>query len=157
MSDETYPEPPRLAPGVALQQPAAIVVDHSSVATTSKGEAADDASPPGALRLFLTSPSCRAGLTLFALMLLVSVWVLLTYPLDFGSGRWSSPAYWANNPRNAPPAWSSVLSGQAAVPQTVITIDQPTEATTIPAGEVRLFSAPVAFTYDREPTRSEEH
>ena len=152
MNEDTYPEPPRLAPGVAMQQPAAIVVDQPAVEAASEIEATGDASPPSALRLFLSSPSGRAGLALFALMLLVSVWVLFTYPLDFGSARWSNPAYWANNPRNAPPAWSAAVSGQAAVPQTVLDIDQPTETTTIPAGEVRLFSAPVAFTYDREPT-----
>jgi peptide/nickel transport system permease protein len=152
MSEDTYPEPPRIAPGVAMQQPAAIVVDQSAVETVGEIDATVEASPPSALRLFLSSPSGRAGLALFALMLLVSVWVLLTYPLDFGSAQWSNPAYWANNPRNAPPAWSTVFSGQAAVPQTVVDIDQPTETTAIPAGEVRLFSAPIAFAYDHEPT-----
>ncbi|HLL50072.1 MAG TPA: hypothetical protein VK356_05330 [Thermomicrobiales bacterium] len=152
MSEDSFPEPPRLAPGVAMQQPAAIVVDQATVDTAGEIDATVDGTPPSALNLFLSSPSGRAGLALFVLMLLVSVWVLITYPLDFGAARWSNPAYWANNPRNAPPTWSTALSGQAAVPQTVIDISQPNETTTIPAGEVRLFSAPIAFTYDREPT-----
>jgi peptide/nickel transport system permease protein len=152
MSDETYPEPPRIAPGVAVQQPAAIVVGHAASAAAVETDAPADTSPPSATRLFLTSASGRAGLALFALMLVVSLWVLVTYPLNFGSAYWSNPAHWANNPRNTPPIWSAVLSGQAAFPQTVVTIDHPESATTIPAGEVRLFTAPVAFTSDRAPT-----
>jgi peptide/nickel transport system permease protein len=152
VSDEISPEQPRIAPSVATQPPPAIVVDRGTVEATVESEATSDASPPSALRLFLTSGSGRAGLALFALMLLVSLWVLLTYPLNFGSARWSNPAYWANNPRNAPPIWSSVLSGQAAVPQTVVDVAQPAETKTIPAGEVRLYQAPIAFTYDRAPT-----
>ena len=122
MSDEISPEQPRIEPGVATQPPPAIVVDQATVEATVESEATADSSPPSASQLFLTSGSGRAGLALFALMLLVSLWVLLTYPLNYGSALWSNPAYWANNPRNAPPIWSSVLSGQAAVPQTVVDV-----------------------------------
>jgi peptide/nickel transport system permease protein len=152
VSDEISPDQPRIVPGVATQPPPAINVGQGTVEATVESEATADASPPSALRLFLTSGSGRAGLALFALMLLVSLWVLLTYPLNFGSARWSNPAYWANNPRNAPPIWSSVLSRQAAVPQTVVEVKQPAETKTIPAGEVRLYQAPIAFTFDQAPT-----
>jgi peptide/nickel transport system permease protein len=155
MSDETYPDPPRLAPAVPLQQPAAIVVDRpedAAAAAAAELEATDGSSPPGAVQLFLTSASGRAGLTLFGAMLAVSVWVLLTYPLDFGSAQWSNPAYWANNPRNAPPAWSARLSGEARVPQITIDVETPVETRAIPAGEVRLFQAPITFDYDAAPT-----
>jgi peptide/nickel transport system permease protein len=155
VSDDTYPDPPRIAPGVAMQQPAAIVVDRpadDAEAAAAELDAATGAAPPNALRLFLTSPSGRAGLVLFALMLLVSLWVLATYPLDFGSARWSNPAYWANNPRNAPPAWSARLSGQAASPQMTIELAHPVQTTDIPAGEVRVYQAPIAFAYEAPPT-----
>jgi peptide/nickel transport system permease protein len=138
-----------------MQQPAAIVVDRpadEAAAAAAELEAQSDGSPPSALRLFLTSASGRAGLALFALMLLLSLWVLVTYPLDFGSAQWSNPAYWANNPRNAPPSWSASLTRRAAVPQTVVELAAPAETTTIPAGEIRLFQAPIAFTYDAAPT-----
>ena len=118
MSDKLSAEQPRIAPGAATQPPPAILVDQAAVPAPAEIGATADSSPPSAWQLFLTSGSGRAGLALFALMLLVSLWVLLTYPLNFGSARWSNPAYWANNPRHAPPIWSSVLSGQAAVPQT---------------------------------------
>ncbi|MGH2614920.1 MAG: ABC transporter permease [Thermomicrobiales bacterium] len=154
MADETYPDPPQLPPAAPLRQPPAIVVDRPEDATEAAAADLDDepvGSRPSALRLFFTSASGRAGLALFALMLLISLWVLVSYPLDFGSSRWSNPVYWANNPRNAPPIWSATLSGRAAVPQLSIDLTQPTETTTIPAGEVRLYQAPIAFTYDEAP------
>ncbi|HEX5992676.1 MAG TPA: ABC transporter permease [Thermomicrobiales bacterium] len=152
MSDETCPERSHIAPGVAPQPSPVIVVDQGTVEARVESETTADFAPPSAWRLFLTSGSGRAGLVLFTLMLLISLWVLLSYPLDFGSARWSNPAYWGNNPRHAPPIWSTFLSGQAAFPQTVVDVEQPAETTTIPAGEVRLYQAPIAFTYDRAPT-----
>jgi peptide/nickel transport system permease protein len=152
VSDNVPAEQPRLAPGTATQPPPAVVVDQEMVRANVESRVTADSSPPSASQLFLTSGSGRAGLALFGLMLVVSLWVLFTYPLNYGLARWSNPAYWANNPRNAPPIWSSVLTGQAAVPQMVMDITQPTETRSIPAGEVRLYQAPIAFTYDRAPT-----
>ena len=107
---------------------------------------------PSALRLLFTSGSGRAGLALFAVMLLISAWVLATYPVDFGRSRWANPAFWANNPRNAPPIWVARLTGQPAFPQTSLMVDRPAETTAIPAGEVRLFQAPVQIGGDAAPT-----
>src|SRR5918998_2116271 len=152
MSDQIPAEQPRISPSAAKQPAPAVIVDEAVVDASVKSGATAEVAPPTAAQLFLISGSGRAGLAMFALMLLVSLWVLFTYPLNYGSARWSNPAYWANNPRNAPPIWSSVLSGQAAVPQTVVNIDQPAELRTIPAGEVRLYQAPIAFTFDQAPT-----
>jgi hypothetical protein len=154
MSGETYPDPPRVAPAPSVQQPAAIVVDRPADAAAAAAAELDergDAAPLSAWRLFLQSASGRAGLALFALMLILSAWVLLTYPLDFGSARWSNPAYWANNPRSAPPAWSAAITGKPAVPHTVLDLTEPVETRTIPAGEVRLYQAPIAFTSHAAP------
>ena len=155
MTEEGYPDPPRLAPSLAMQQPAAIVTDEPAedAAAAAAAITADaEASPPGARRLFLTSTSGRLGLALFGLMLALSAWVLVTYPLDFGSARWSNPAYWANNPRNAPPAWSTLFTGRNAVPHTVAEMSAPVETTPIPAGEIRLYRAPFAYSADEAPT-----
>jgi len=138
-----------------MQPPPVIVVDRPGEEMKARAadlDAGEESAQVSALRLFVTSGSGRAGLTLFAIMLLISLWVLVTYPLDFGSARWSSPAYWANNPRNAPPIWAATLSGQAGFPQTSIELAQPVETTTIPAGEVRRYQAPIAFNSSEAPT-----
>jgi peptide/nickel transport system permease protein len=155
MSDDTYPDPPHIAPAVPVQPPPAIVVDHPAEEAEDAAaelEARSEPERPSAWRLLITSGSGRAGLALFAVMVLISAWVLLTYPVDFGSSRWASPAFWADNPRNAPPIWAASLTGQPAFPQTSVTVEQPTEVSTIPAGEIRLFQAPVHVAGDAAPT-----
>src|SRR5215207_2287513 len=69
----------------------------------------------GALRLLVASGPGRAGIALFAVMLGISAYVLITYPRDFGRSRWSSPAVWADNPRAAPPIWTNWLGGEREV------------------------------------------
>ena len=39
---------------------------------------------------------------------LSSLYVVVTFPLDFGPTRWSNPAVWADHPRAVPPAWTDV-------------------------------------------------
>jgi peptide/nickel transport system permease protein len=152
MSDETYADPPHVAPAVPLQPAAAIVVDQPVDDAAAELEIRADSERPTAWRLLLTSGSGRGGLALFAVMLLISAWVLLTYPADFGSAYWANPSIWANNPRNAPPIWAARLTGQPAFPQTSIIVDQPAEITTIPAGQVRIFQPPVSIAGDAAPT-----
>src|SRR5688572_33003508 len=106
MSDDTSLEPPHIAPTVPLQPPPAIVIDHPAAETeeaTAELETRSEPVRPSAWRLLISSGSGRFGLALFAVMLLISAWVLVSYPADFGTARWANPAFWANNPRNAPP------------------------------------------------------
>jgi peptide/nickel transport system permease protein len=102
--------------------------------------------------LLVAGGSGKAGVVLFLLMVALSVWVVVTYPLDFGRARWSNPAVWADNPRNAPPAWTAWLGGQREVPHTTVTRAEPSETRAIPAGEVRTYAFPLVFAADRAPT-----
>nr|MBA3414524.1 hypothetical protein [Chloroflexia bacterium] len=103
----------------------------------------------GAFHLLVMSGSGRAGLLLFALMVGLSVWVVVTYPRDFGVSRWSNPAVWADNPKNAPPVWTRFFGD--VVPHSVQTLEAPAESRTIAAGEVRLFRLPISTTAVRSP------
>jgi len=137
---------PTIAPEPAVQPtPIEPVLDPGSTA----GEAGSTLQPiterggvRGALRLLVTSGSGRVGLLLFALMTALSFWVVITYPRDFGVSRWSNPAVWADNPKNAPPVWTRFFGD--VVPHSVQTLSAPTETRAIAAGEVRLFRVPIA-------------
>ncbi len=94
-----------------------------------------------ALRLLIASGVGRAGIALFAILIAISAYVLLTYPANFGPARWSDPSVWANNPRAAAPFWTTWL-GNDAVPQQAWTRSEPTSISTIPAGEIRSFDFP---------------
>lgn len=79
----------------------------------------------GAWRILIGSWSGRIGLAMFAVMTAISVYVLVTYPSDFGSAIWSSPKAWANNPKTAPPKWTALWNDDAVVNQAA-TLTTPT-------------------------------
>ena len=153
MSEEISPEQPRIAPGVATQPPPAIVVDQATVEATVESEATADSSPPSAIAA-LSHERQRSrrtgalrphapGLSLGAPHL----------SAQFRIGALEQPGLLGEqSAERAADLVVTALTGQAAVPQTVVDIEQPAETRTIPAGEVRLYQAPIAFTYDRAPT-----
>lgn len=105
----------------------------------------------GALGLLLSTGSGRAGVALFALMLGLSIYVLVTYPLQFGEDRWSNPAIWADNPKAAPPVWTTWL-GSDAFAHTTLTQSEPTETAQRGPGEVRTFAFPITFSGEEPPS-----
>ena len=75
------------------------------------------------------------------------------YPLDFGPARWSNPQVWADYPKAAPPAWTTLLGGDRAVQHRVLEATEPTE---VAPGRARPRSAPTrcpsATREDEPPT-----
>jgi peptide/nickel transport system permease protein len=92
----------------------------------------------GAAAILLSSMSGRIGLAMFAVMLTISAYVLIAYPRDFGSARWSSPVVWANNPKTAPPVWTALYNDNA-VRHLTFALTEPTEVTARGAGEIRSY------------------
>lgn len=71
----------------------------------------------GAWRILISSWSGRFGLAMFAVMVAISIYVIATYPKDFGSQLWSSPKAWASNPKAVPPKWTAIWDQNAVVNQ----------------------------------------
>ncbi|MCS7129756.1 MAG: hypothetical protein NZ919_03870, partial [Candidatus Caldarchaeum sp.] len=62
--------------------------------------------------VFWSSRVSKAGVVLLALQIAVSVYVLLSYPLDFGTRYWNNPAYWSDNPKEVAPEWVNLFSSK---------------------------------------------
>ena len=111
---------------------------------------------PGALSLrgmagiLLSSKSGKAALVMFAVMVAISIFVLVTYPRDFGTGRWSSPRVWADNPKTAPPSWTRFYNDQAIEHQ-VIALTEPASTETRGPAEVRDFDAVIQHSSESAP------
>lgn len=75
--------------------------------------------------ILLSSGSGRAGVVFLATIVLASLFVVVRFPLDFGSQRWNNPAEWSDNPRAVPPAWTSLFQGSDALPHTIFQASQP--------------------------------
>ncbi len=103
--------------------------------------------PRDVLRELLATGPGRAGIGLLALLLALSVYALVVFPLDFGAQRWSNPAFWADNPRAAPPAWTGLLSSGRSMDHVVASRDAPTEV----AGATQVYRMRLDFEADEPP------
>ncbi|MGI8477947.1 MAG: ABC transporter permease, partial [Thermomicrobiales bacterium] len=87
----------------------------------------------------------------FAVMLLISLWVVVTFPSGFGPVRWSNPTYWADNPKTVAPKWTAWFGGDA-VEHVKSTLTAPTSTTVRGAAQIREFDVPIAIDGDTPPS-----
>lgn len=105
----------------------------------------------GITRLLLASGSGRAGIIMFLLMMALSIYVVISFPGNFGNARWSNPTYWADNPKAVPPKWTAWF-GKSAVAHQQFTLSSPTQTTPRGAGEIREYAFPIHYDADAPPT-----
>lgn len=123
-------------------------------APVPEDEGAEDAgafSLTGAARLLVQSGVGRTSIALFLLMLALSAYVLLTYPLRFGPERWSNPTIWADNPKTAPPFWMTWL-GTDGYEHRTFNKAEPDAVSQRGAAEIRDFAYPIAVDSNVTPT-----
>ena len=80
-----------------------------------------------ALGILVRSGPGISGLICLAILIVISAYVIATYPLDFGTSKWSNPAAWADYPKAVPPAWVSAIPGTSHFEHQVMTISSPTD------------------------------
>lgn len=84
---------------------------------------------------------------LFALLLLTAGYVLLTFPTDFGSARWSNPALWGDYPKTAPPVWTNSF-GANRPEHRILEARTPTRTD----GNVQTYVFPLDYQASQPPT-----
>jgi peptide/nickel transport system permease protein len=107
--------------------------------------------PKDILRTLLSSWVGRIGAAFLGLMLLVSVFVVVTYPLDFGKSVWNNPVYWADYPQSVPPAWTNVFSGESKVEHTIFTADEPNDIVADGADRYLVYQFDLDYSFDEFP------
>jgi peptide/nickel transport system permease protein len=107
---------------------------------------------PSALSQLLASGPGRLGVAAFALLAGLSLYVALTYPLDFGPARWSNPAVWADYPRTVPPAWTNRWGDARKPVHQIVESDAPVSSEPFGPGEVRRYELAFEHRADEPPT-----
>lgn len=106
-----------------------------------------------ALRQLLMAGPGRAGATLMALLLISSLYVLLTFPPDFGERQWSNPVIWVDNPKAVPPIWSKVFhGGTAQASHHVFEATEPDQISMARSGPVHTWRLSLPYTASQPPT-----
>ena len=93
-----------------------------------------------ALKILLSSGSGKAGVLFFVALVMVSLYVVATYPLDFGTTRWNSPTEWSDNPKSAPPRWWGFLGRGEHTTHRVFRTTEPSSTVSAGEGETRLYT-----------------
>jgi len=96
--------------------------------------------------------STRIGVVFLAILLILSIFVVLTYPVDFGTRIWNNPSYWADNPRLAPPSWTSFFTMTRAPTHTDFKLDQPTKILEEEDLLLLEYSIEIDYDYDDYPS-----
>ncbi|MBI4202618.1 MAG: ABC transporter permease [Chloroflexi bacterium] len=108
--------------------------------------------PRDVTQVLLSTGSGRVGAVFLTTLVLVSLFVLIRFPLDFGPTRWNNPASWADNPKAAAPAWTRLWQGNQAIGHRVYQSQEPSASTPLADLEQRTYT----FSYDygggRAPT-----
>lgn len=76
-------------------------------------------------KIFISSWVSKAGLALLLILIITSIYVLITYPLDYGLRIWNNPKAWTDNPRSVPPEWVDIFSNEPLLPHSVISVYEP--------------------------------
>ena len=105
-----------------------------------------------AFRELLRSSAGKGGVLLLVLLVAGAVYVLTTYPLDYGTRLWSNPAVWADNPKAAPPAWVNLWQQEPKVEHQVFEARQPNEVKEVKAGKILTYTFTLAYPYQAPPT-----
>ncbi|MEM4311900.1 MAG: ABC transporter permease [Nitrososphaerales archaeon] len=76
------------------------------------------------IKIFLKGGSGKVGLALFTLLLALSLYVIASFPLDFGVRYWNNPSYWADYPITVPPAWYNFFSDNPKPEHKIISAEE---------------------------------
>ena len=101
---------------------------------------------------FLSTGSGKLGAGLFIMLLAISVFVIATYPLDFGTKIWSSPKVWEDNPKAVPPVWINAFDDFSRAEHRVFELTEPSSTRVIGGGKELIYSFGFDYSADEFPS-----
>ncbi|MEM4543959.1 MAG: ABC transporter permease [Nitrososphaerota archaeon] len=94
----------------------------------------------------------KVGVAFLTILVFLSIYVVTSYPLDFGVRYWNNPAYWADYPKSAPPSWVNYFSDQKLPEHYVLVYDKPSDIMSTESGRTLLYIFRLDFQADKPPT-----
>lgn len=104
------------------------------------------------IRALWKSTPGKMGMILLGFLTLVSLYVVATYPPDFGPARWSNPALWADNPKSVPPAWTNLFTSRKLAKHRVMELKTPTRINSSERANEQVYEISFNHYADEPPT-----
>lgn len=89
-----------------------------------------------------------AGISILVLFSIIAIYVVATFPLDYGTRYWSNPLHWVDYPKMVPPAWYNYLTTKKLPTHYVEELTQPT----LEEGGIKRWIFQYYFDADTFPT-----
>ncbi|MEM1607093.1 MAG: ABC transporter permease [Candidatus Bathyarchaeia archaeon] len=74
---------------------------------------------------FWASKVSKIGVFFLFIVITVSIYTLITFPLDYGVRYWNNPKYWVDNPKAAMPQWVNSFLGGGLLDHQIISTSVP--------------------------------
>ena len=104
------------------------------------------------IKTLLSSKVGKVGVAFFLLLVVVSLYVVTTYPTNFGE-IWKNSPVWKDNPSNVPPAWTNIFSQSTQVSHTTFKATEPSQVTAGTNDTTFVFyTFELNYDYDEFPT-----
>lgn len=104
-----------------------------------------------ALQEFWATKVAKVGVVFLVTLILISVFVLVFYPLNFGEELWNNPIVWADNPKAVGPSWTQAFSSQAQAEHLIFELPEPVESDFSQGFKRQLFQVSFLFEADEFP------
>jgi len=104
-------------------------------------------------RVFISSKVSKLGMAFLITIVVISLYVIATYPLDFGQRYWNNPTYWVDYPKGVPPAWVDYLTGENLPKHQVFNMQEPVRVLEYRQGVYSaVYSSEFTYLYDDFPS-----
>lgn len=94
----------------------------------------------------------KIGVAFLAVLVILSVYVVVSYPLDFGVRYWNNPLYWADYPKSAPPSWVNYFSAEKNPEHYTFSSIKPSSTLLTESGIRLIYFFKLDFQADKTPT-----
>ena len=101
---------------------------------------------------FWRSYTSKVGTFFIILLTIISIVVVLTMPLDFGTKYWSNPIYWVDNPKASPPAWINTLMQDKLIEHQIISSNAPAQVEDLGGSYMKQYILTYDFKYSQFPS-----
>lgn len=101
---------------------------------------------------FWTSKTSKVGIAFLLVIVFISVYVVFTFPLDYGTRYWNNPKYWVDNPKVAMPEWINFFAENKLLEHKVISTSIVQKSYPSGAYYVKHYELIYDLTVDQFPT-----
>ncbi|MGQ9679680.1 MAG: hypothetical protein ACUVV4_02795 [Candidatus Bathyarchaeia archaeon] len=93
-----------------------------------------------ALREFWRGVLLKLGMVSPSFVIVVSLYMIVAMPLDYGTRFWSNPVYWVNNPKAVSPEWVNTFASLKLLEHRVLSTSIPEFIEAVDGSIVKRYS-----------------